>query len=67
MNEEWFYKIKTNSVIAIQSNNLFDIPEHINCVTSIDSMKKKFKLKEIFYEGEKDLWGYKRFMLIGKK
>ena len=67
MSEEWFYKIKTDSVIAIQSNNLFDIPEHINCVTSIDSMKKKFKFKELFYEGEKDLWGYKRFMLIGKK
>ena len=67
MNEEWFYKIKTDSVIAIQSNNLFDIPEHKNCVTSIDAMKKKFKFKTIYYEGEKDLWGYKRFMLIGKK
>jgi hypothetical protein len=67
MDEEWFYKIKTDSVIAIQSNNLFDIPEHVNCVHSIDEMKKKFKMSEILYEGELELYGYKRFMLIGRK
>jgi hypothetical protein len=67
MDEEWFYNIKQDSIIAIQSNNLLDIPEHVNCVTSIDAMKKKFKMSEILYEGELQLQGYKRFMLIGKK
>jgi len=67
MNEDWFYNIKKDCTIAIQSNNLFNIKEHTNCVTSIDAMKKKFKMNEIFYEGELQLQGYKRFMLIGKK
>lgn len=71
MSEEWFHQIKnknleSNPIVAIQSNNMFDTPEHINCVHSIEHMKKKFPMKEIFYEGELQLKGYKRVMLIGK-
>jgi hypothetical protein len=71
MTEEWFHQIRnknmeTDPIVVIQSNNLFDIPEHINCVHSIDHMKKKFPMKEILYEGELQLKGYKRVMLIGK-
>jgi hypothetical protein len=71
MDEEWFNQIRfkqfeNNPIVAIQSNNLFDIPEHINCVHSIDHMKKKFPMKEILFEGELQLKGYKRFMLIGR-
>jgi hypothetical protein len=71
MTEEWFNQIRfkemeSNPIVAIQSNNLFDIPEHINCVHSIDHMKKKFPMKEILYEGELQLKGYKRVMLIGR-
>jgi hypothetical protein len=71
MTEEWFNQIRfkeleSNPIVAIQSNNLFDIPEHINCVHSVDHMKKKFPMKEILFEGELQLKGYKRVMLIGK-
>lgn len=71
MKEDWFFQIKfkeieSDPIVAIQSNNLFDIPEHINCVHSIDHMKKKFPMREILYEGELQLKGYKRVMLIGK-
>jgi hypothetical protein len=79
MPEDWFFQIKfkeidlsstgllnTSPVVAIQSNNLFDIPEHINCVHSIDHMKKKFPMREVLYEGELQLKGYKRVMLIGR-
>jgi hypothetical protein len=69
--EEWYNQIRfkeleSNPIVAIQSNNLFDIPEHINCVHSIDHMKKKFPMKEILFEGELQLKGYKRVMLIGR-
>ena len=68
MDEKWFYNYKNqDTIIAIQSNNLFEIEEHVNCVTSVDAMKKKFKMREIIYEGELELPGYKRFMLIGRK
>jgi hypothetical protein len=71
MTEEWYNQIRfkeleSDPIIAIQSNNLFDIPEHINCVHSVDHMKKKFPMKEILFEGELQLKGYKRVMLIGR-
>jgi len=71
MTEEWFHQIRfkemeSNPIVAVQSNNLFDIPEHINCVHSVDHMKKKFPMKEILFEGELQLKGYKRVMLIGR-
>jgi hypothetical protein len=69
MHEEWFNQIRykgLNPIVVIQSNNLFDIPDHINCVHSIDHMKKKFPMREILYEGELQLQGYKRIMLIGR-
>jgi hypothetical protein len=71
MTEEWFNQIRfknldSNPIVAIQSNNLFDLPEHINCVHSVDHMKKKFPMKEILFEGELQLKGYKRVMLIGR-
>jgi hypothetical protein len=71
MTEEWFHQIRfkeleSNPIVAIQSNNLFEIPEHVNCVHSVDHMKKKFPMKEILFEGELQLKGYKRVMLIGR-
>ena len=71
MTDEWYKQIRfkdmeSNPIVAIQSNNLFDIPEHINCVHSVDHMKKKFPMREILFEGELQLKGYKRVMLIGR-
>lgn len=69
--EDWYHKfvIRTESydpLFVIQTNNLFDIPEHINCVHSVDEMLKKFPMSRIEYAGEKEMPGYKRFMLIGR-
>lgn len=71
MNDDWFFKIKfkeysPSPLIIIQNNNLFDVEEHVNCVHSVDHMKKKFPMSEILYEGELQLTGYKRFMLMGR-
>jgi hypothetical protein len=71
MTTEWFDQIRfkqleSDPIVAIQSNNFFDIADHVNCVHSIDHMKKKFPMREILYEGELQLKGYKRVMLIGK-
>jgi hypothetical protein len=71
MTEEWYNQIRfkeleSNPIVALQSNNLFEISDHINCVHSVDHMKKKFPMKEILFEGELQLKGYKRVMLIGK-
>lgn len=69
--EDWYHKfvIRTENydpLFVIQTNNLFDVEEHINCVHSIDEMLVKFPMSRIEFAGEKDLYGYKRFMLIGR-
>jgi hypothetical protein len=71
MTEEWLHQIRfkelaSNPIVAIQSNNMFDGDGHINCVHSVDHMKKKFPMKEVLYEGELQLKGYKRVMIIGR-
>jgi len=71
MTEDWFFQIKHKDwlqtpVVAVQSNNLFDIPEHVNCVHSVDHMMKKFPMTEVLFSGELQLKGYKRVMLIGR-
>jgi len=71
MTEEWYNQIRfknleSDPIVAIQSNNMFEVKEHINCVHSVDHMKKKFPMKEVLYEGELQLKGYKRVMIIGR-
>lgn len=71
MTEEWFHqlhnkRLDSDPIVAIQSNNLFDISEHVNCVHSVDHMMKKFPMREILFAGELQLKGYKRVMLIGR-
>ena len=63
-------------IIAIQSNNMRHIPEHVNCVDSAEELVELHKIKHVFYAGERNMveWngfrirqnGYKRFMVIGK-
>lgn len=71
MSSIWYHKfinrpMETDPLFVIQTNNLFDVPEHHLCVHSLDHMKKKFPMSRIEYAGEKELYGYKRFMMIGR-
>jgi hypothetical protein len=70
-NEDWYHKFvirtqESDPLYIIQSNNLFDVEEHVNCVHSVEEMLVKFPMTRIEYAGEKELFGYKRFMLIGR-
>lgn len=71
MSTKWFNNLRykqltTDPLVVIQSNNMFDVQGHINCVHSISHMKKIYPMKEVLFEGELELQGFKRFMLIGK-
>lgn len=71
MSSVWYHKfvnrpIETDPLFIIQTNNLFDIAEHQLCVHSLDHMQKKFPMSRLEYAGEKELYGYKRFMMIGR-
>ena len=71
MPSTWYQKfanrpMESDPLFVIQSNNLFEVEEHVNCVHSIDHMMKKFPMDRLEYAGEQELFGYKRFMLIGR-
>lgn len=71
MSSVWFNKManrpmETDPLFVIQTNNLFDVDEHVLSVHSIDHMMKKFPMERVEYAGAIELFGYKRFMLIGR-
>ena len=57
---------KRKSILILQSNNYKGIDDHINCVDSVDELIEKNQIKKVFYKGEKQMIGYKRFMVIGQ-
>ena len=67
---EWYDKIPAGKLVILQSNNFFELDEHINCVNDLDDFASQAPLTEILYEGELDLSkyvNYTRFMRIGVK
>ena len=62
---EWFNAILKDKLVVLQSNNYFEIDDHINCVKNITEFKQQAPLSNIIYEGELELEKYTRFMLIG--
>ena len=59
--------LNTNAYFAFQSNNMFDIPTHINCVHNIEEFKEQMpsNAKILIEDHIKDDRGT-RFLLIGK-
>jgi len=52
-------------VVALQSNNMFNEEDHVNCVSSAESLSKQNGLKSILYSGTKSFDRYDRYMVIG--
>jgi hypothetical protein len=64
---EWYAKIPNGKLVVLQSNDYYEIEEHVNCVGSIEEFAVKAPMDNILYSGELELPKYKRFMLIGFK
>jgi len=60
-------KISSNCYFAFQSNNMFDIEGHINCVNSLEEFKDQLPERaEVLYEEEVEDTRGTRYMLVGK-
>jgi chlorite dismutase len=55
----------SSCVFALQSNNMFDLEEHTNCVNSHEELVQKSGLNKILYSGKMTLDNYERYMVIG--
>lgn len=63
--KKWFKNIPVGAFVVMQSNNYFDLDEHINCVNSAEELAAKVPIKSKTYKFETPK--YTRFMIIGKK
>lgn len=65
--DNWYNLIPKGKFLILQSNNGFDIPEHVNCVNDIAEFKKQTPLSIEFYSDQKQMPKFTRFMRIGYK
>jgi len=54
-------------IVALQSNNWYNIPSHVNCSDSLEEFVSYVKpyLKYTMFEGEMEFGEYSRYMIIG--
>ena len=64
--EKWLDKVPSGSQIILQSNNYFELDEHVNCSNVLKEFEWKSKLN-VTEKAELELPKYKRFMLVGRK
>ena len=75
INNDWFNKLTTGTLICIQSSDIETADDSIwKCVNpnqSLDELTKKYPLSPSYFSETKEInygdWGYKRFMIIGTK
>lgn len=65
--ETWYSKIPNGKLVVLQSNNFYEIEDHVNCSNDIKEFSNKTPTSVILFEGELELPNYKRFMKIGIK
>ncbi len=56
---------RESCIFALQSNNMFNLEEHTNCVNSHEELAQKSGLNKILYSGKMTLDNYERYMVIG--
>ena len=64
--EKWLTNVPKDSIIVLQSNNYFELDEHIRCSVDIDDFTHMSKIKPLLRD-TLSLPKYDRYMIIGKK
>jgi hypothetical protein len=65
--DEWYAKIPEGRLVVLQSNDYFEIKEHVNCSKDLEAFSIQTPMKTELFSGELLLPKYKRFMRIGHK
>jgi hypothetical protein len=63
---KWLKKIPSKSIIVLQSNNYFELDEHIRCANDITEFIDQSNIK-VWSSSIMELPKYNRFMIIGSK
>lgn len=65
--DTWYNNIQSGTLLILQGNNFFDIPDHVNCHKTLNEFSASIPMSKTLYEGELVLPDYTRFMKIGIK
>lgn len=63
---EWVATLPKGTTIVLQGNNMFDVPDHVNCHDSLEEFVNSCGLTAILWAGELNLHMCTRYMAIGK-
>ena len=55
-----------NMIVALQSNNMYDIDSHVNCHDSVEHFIETLPEMEILYKGTLKIGKYERYMVIAR-
>ena len=61
----WYNKIPKGKLVILQTNNYFDIEDHINCSKDLTAFEAQTPMTECLFNGELELEKYTRYMRIG--
>jgi len=64
---KWYETTPKDLLMVLQSNDMFDEQEHVNCVADLDAFKAQAPMTDLLYAGALPLKRYSRFMLIGRR
>jgi hypothetical protein len=64
---QWYEGIPDGRLVILQTNDYFDIEDHVNCSNSLIDFADKTPMRDCLYEGELELPKYRRFLRIGYK
>lgn len=63
---DWVKTLPTSANVVLQGNDMFHVPDHINCHNSLEEFTDNCGLSNINWYGELSLYKCNRFMAIGK-
>ena len=63
--DKWYDMIPKGKLLVLQNNNYSELPEHVNCVDSLNTFAKQTPMNEVLFEGIMKLSKYNRYMRIG--
>jgi len=65
--DKWYDSIPNGKLVILQTNNYFNLPEHVNCVEDQEEFDLLTPMEDTLYLGTLALEKYNRFMKIGYK
>lgn len=62
---QWLKTLPKGTRVVLQGNDMFDVPDHVNCHHNLDEFVAACDLNKVIWQGELTLPGCTRFMVIG--